>query len=543
MALSTYKKKRNFRETPEPSGGESRGDELLFVVQKHQATRLHYDFRLEMKGALKSWAVPKGPSMNPEDKRLAVEVEDHPYDYKDFEGTIPKGNYGAGSVIIWDEGTYTSPEFYSSKKEMENALLKQWKDGRIEIHLKGHKLKGAFTLTRMKENNWLLIKHKDRFASSKDITLRDKSVRSDKTLEVRSSGRAARKKEEDSGEDTADSPAAQPGTLPQDILMKAPPATFPPVLSPMLASVADRMFDDPDWIYEVKWDGYRAVGGINKNKTLLLSRNGQSFEQRFYPVFNALKEWKINIVLDGEIVALNSKGLPDFNTLQNWHSEQDGELRYYIFDLLWLDGRDITGLPLYERKVLLDSVLPSGHPLLQASITAPGSATKFFRTISEAGLEGLMAKRADSRYRPGLRTRAWLKIKTRQRQEVVIAGYTRIEGTSRRFSSLLLGVFKNGELQYAGKVGTGFDDAEQIRLLTSFRPLESKVSPFNKIPKTYLKFSSRVQITWLKPGLVCEIYFTEVTSGGIFRHPVYIGLREDKDAASVKMEKQTRNTV
>lgn len=182
MTLSAYKKKRNFRETPEPHGGNPEEDDLRFVVQKHQATRLHYDFRLEMKGKLKSWAIPKGPSMNPGDKRLAVEVEDHPYDYKDFEGTIPEGNYGAGTVIIWDEGTYVPAELYPGKKAMESALLKQWKDGHIRFTLKGHKLKGEFTLTRMKENNWLLIKHKDRFASSKDITLSDKSVRSHKSL-------------------------------------------------------------------------------------------------------------------------------------------------------------------------------------------------------------------------------------------------------------------------------------------------------------------------------------------------------------------------
>ncbi len=560
MALSTYKKKRKFGDTPEPQGGQPESEQLRFVVHKHHASRLHYDFRLEIKGTLKSWAVPKGPSMNPDDKRLAVEVEDHPYDYKDFEGIIPKGNYGAGTVIIWDEGTYEPLEPLEQKKNMDLALIKQWKEGHIKFRLKGHKLKGEFVLTRIKgneKNNWLLIKHKDRYASERDITLKDKSVRSKKTIEQLSKQNAAKpnrkrtieRKSSKTSESTNDGAVAA-GTEQEhteasekSIRKKLQSSPFPGRLSPMLASVASEPFDAPGWIYEIKWDGYRAISGRYKNDCLLLSRNGISFETRFYPVFEAIKSWDVNAVMDGEIVALNSKGLPDFNQLQNWRSESDGKLHYYIFDLLWYEGKDITGLPLTERKKILNTLLPDEHPIIKNSFSSSGPGTDFFKAAAEAGLEGIIAKRSDSIYHPGHRSKAWLKIKTHQRQEVVIGGYTRIAGTSRPFSSLLLGVYQNGKLNYAGKVGTGFKVAEQKQLLHSFRSLERKTSPFNIEPDIGkpTKFRSAVttEVIWLKPELVCEIHFTEVTAEGIFRHPSYIALREDKSPKSVVLEKQT----
>lgn len=557
MALSTYKRKRKFGETPEPQGGQAASEELRFVVQKHQASRLHYDLRLELKGTLKSWAVPKGPSLNPDDKRLAVQVEDHPYDYKDFEGTIPKGNYGAGTVIIWDEGSYEPLEHFEHKKDREQALMHQWKDGHIKFRLKGKKLKGAFVLTRIKGDgpgNWLLIKHKDRYASAGDVTQKDRSVRSKKTIAQltekdgpaqkkaiktrRSSSRTPKTQVAENG--SIRSEPADQGTPP---LNKLPAAPFPERVTPMLASLADAPFDGPDWTYEIKWDGYRAVAYRDKSKCMLLSRTGRSFETKFAPVFEALRSWKVNAVLDGEIVALDDKGAPDFNRLQNWRSAADGALHYYVFDLLWLEGKDTMQLPLTERQNILRTLLPEAHPVIKSSFSHSGSGIDFFQAAAAIGMEGIIAKRADSTYQPGHRSKAWLKIKARKRQEVVIGGYTRIAGTSRPFSALLLGVYQNGALNYAGRVGTGFKEAEQKELLRMFKGLERRTTPFSSVPEIgeHGRFRSAVatDVVWLKPELVCEIHFTEVTPEGIFRHPAFIALREDKSPRSVVLEDRT----
>lgn len=556
MALSTYKRKRKFNETPEPQGGQVASDELRFVVQKHQASRLHYDLRLELKGTLKSWAVPKGPSLDPDDKRLAVQVEDHPYDYKDFEGTIPKGNYGAGTVIVWDEGTYEPLEAVGQKKAQEQALREQWKAGHIKFRLKGKKLKGAFVLIRIKgdgPDNWLLIKHRDRYASTKDVTQQDRSVRSKKTndqlTEEGEQEQNRAPKDQRSSNRTKKTKTGKNGMIPDPAkldppdLSKLPAATFPEQVRPMLSSVANAPFDGPGWTYEVKWDGYRAVAYRDKSKCLLLSRTGRSFETKFPPVFEALRSWKVNAVLDGEIVALNDKGLPDFNHLQNWRSAADGDLHYYVFDLLWLDGKDTMQLPLIERLNILKTLLPEAHPVIKSSFSHSGPGIDFFEAAASIGLEGIIAKRADSTYQPGHRSKAWLKIKARKRQEVVIGGYTKIAGTSRPFSALLLGVYQKGVLHYAGRVGTGFKEAEQKELLRMFGGLKRSTPPFSSVPVIgkHGRFRSAVatDVVWLKPELVCEIHFTEVTPEGIFRHPSFIALREDKPPRSVVLEDQT----
>ncbi|ODS73448.1 MAG: DNA ligase D [Cytophagaceae bacterium SCN 52-12] len=528
MALKDYKRKRNFGSTPEPTGGDTQDNLLHFVVQKHQASRLHYDFRLEMEGVLRSWAVPKGPSLNPGDKRLAIQVEDHPFDYKDFEGVIPEGNYGAGTVIVWDQGSY-EPLEAGGKKAMEKTLLKQWKEGSLKFRLNGSKLKGEFALVRMKgaeDNAWLLIKHNDDKANRKDVTAQDKSVVSGKTLEqVASVGAPGGRK--------------QPGAQKQ-AGVKAP---LPSAIRPMLATLTDAPFDRKGWIFEVKWDGYRAIAYIGKEETTLLSRNGKSFDEKFFPVWQAVKDWKTEAVVDGEIVAVTDAGLPDFARLQNWRGEEDGRLLYYVFDLLWYDGRDMTSLPLKERQAVLHSLVPENHGVIRIGHSVEERGIDFFDASVKIGLEGIIAKRADSLYFPGQRSDDWLKIKARQRQEAVIGGYTRLAGTSRLFSSLLLGVFEDKKLRYVGKVGTGFKESEQKKMLQLFSPLESDKSPFsgpitNGKRPGFRTGTGKTVITWLKPELVCEVNFTEKTTEGLLRHPAFIAIREDKNANDVMDEKK-----
>lgn len=554
MALSEYKKKRRFQETPEPEGGHKKDDKLHFVIQKHHASRLHYDFRLEMNGVLKSWAVPKGPSLNPEDKRLAVQVEDHPYDYKDFEGIIPAGNYGAGTVIVWDEGTYETLDSQLSAKQMEKLLVKQWKAGAIKIRLNGSKLKGEFALVKMKgaENNaWLLIKHDDKYASADDITQENKSVISNKTLEEVSAKSGKEKKSRNKvkspdsnrvdqtlGEEKqTDATIIAPEEV-DKILKHANPGSFPKKLTPMLATLSNKPFDKEGWEFEVKWDGYRAMVFKNADELELKSRNGNSFSKRFYPIFKALQKWDMNAVVDGEIVAVDDNGIPDFSRLQNWKEEAHGKLVFYIFDILWYEGKDLMNLPLHVRKVILKSVLPDNNDILRVGYSLIENGVDFFESVAKLGLEGVIAKRLDSHYSPGQRSRDWLKIKSRQSQEVVIGGYTRNPDSPRTFSSLLVGVYKGKDFHYAGRVGTGFSEEDQKKILAKLAPLERKVNPF----KNSLPLNRNIDITWLKPEQVCNIYFTEQTSEGLFRHPVFIALRDDKPAREVSMENETQSS-
>jgi bifunctional non-homologous end joining protein LigD len=569
MGLLAYKKKRKFNKTPEPESGKPSDTNLRFVIQKHHASRLHYDFRLEMDGVLKSWAVPKGPSTDPSVKRLAMMVEDHPFDYKDFEGIIPKGNYGAGTVIVWDEGTYEPLEEAEDKRMKEKLLLKALKSGSLKFRLHGNKLNGEFALVKTKgmaDNAWLLIKHKDKFASSKDITEKDHSVISGKTLDAVKAapehiyGRAiiepgSTVKDEETvninqaqdqiekqlGED----PVTRKQTPVSDILKDAPKQKFDADILPMLATPGGQPFDDSHWEYEIKWDGYRALALINKGKADLKSRNNKSFNDKFYPVHKAVSEWKVNAVIDGEIVVVNDQGLSDFGALQNWQSEADGNLLFYVFDILWLDGKNLTDLPLYERKAILQSILPS-EGLIRIGYSTNKDGIAFYDAAKELELEGIIAKRTDSTYQPGIRTRDWIKIKINKRQEVVIAGYTRNTGSPKKFSSLLLGVYDEGKLIYVGKVGTGFTDRQQAEMLKQFKPLIIKESPFSETPD-YNKPSRfrpnppKAKATWLKPNLVCEVSFTEITSEGVFRHPSFVALREDKNARDITRE--IENTV
>lgn len=543
MSLSKYNEKRTFDKTPEPKGGKSDKEELIFVIQKHDATRLHYDFRLEMDGVLKSWAVPKGPSTDPSVKRLAMMVEDHPYDYKDFEGIIPEGNYGAGTVMVWDFGTYEpleekngKLEGVKGKKAMEKLALKELHSGSLKVRLNGKKLKGEYALVKtkgMEENAWLLIKHRDKYASEDDITEKDRSAVSRRTLQgIEKAGDAVweSNREEKKSSDTDIAP----------ILKKGKKQKFPDDLQPMLATLVDGPFDDPGWEYEVKWDGYRALAYVQHGEVSLRSRNKKSFNDKFYPIYQQLTQWKINTVIDGEIVVINEKGLSDFNALQNWRSEADGELVYYAFDILWLEGKSLIHLPLHERKAILQSIVSENSPV-QLGYSVQGDGKAFFEAAQKMELEGIMAKKSDSEYYPGIRTRDWLKIKINKRQEVIIAGYTLNEGSSKLFSALLLAAYEHGELQYVGKVGTGFKEKQQKEMMALFKPLITKNSPFKETPD-YNKPSRfrpnppHANATWLKPQLVCEISFTEITADGVFRHPSFEGMREDKSAREVVRE-------
>jgi len=527
MSLAEYNRKRDFKKTAEPKSGKSSDSKKLqFVIQKHDATRLHYDFRLEMKGVLKSWAVPKGPSTDPKTKRLAMMVEDHPFDYKDFEGTIPKGEYGGGTVIVWDKGTYEPIEKIKGKKAQEKHLLEQLKAGSVKIILHGEKLKGEFALVKthgMAENSWLLIKHKDEFAKATDITSKDKSVLSGKTI---------------AGMERTG------GTTIKALLKKGKKAKIPIGMKPMLATLVDEPFDDADWVYEVKWDGYRALGFSLKNGDVqLLSRNNKQFNEKFYPIYELMQTWKEDIVVDGEILVLDDKGISNFSDLQNWRSEADGELVYYVFDLIWYQGLDLTDLALEERQQILAAVLPQGDDRIRLSKVFKASGSDFFKAAGRMGLEGIIAKKADSLYGRGIRSKEWLKIKVQKRQEVVITGFTRNEDTPKQFSSLLLGVYEKGNLQYVGKVGTGFNEEDQKEMMMQFVSLITKKTPFKEAPEVnkpsrFRPNSPKAKVTWLKPELVCEVAFTEVTSEGVFRHPSFRGMRTDKKAREVIRESE-----
>jgi bifunctional non-homologous end joining protein LigD len=534
MGLSLYNKKRNFSQTPEPTGKtKSSKAALRFVVQKHDASSLHYDFRLEIEGVLKSWAIPKGPSLNPADKRLAMMVEDHPYEYRNFEGVIPEGNYGAGTVIVWDEGYYEPVAGqHLSKKEQEQILIKELEMGSLKFILNGKKLQGTFSLRRLRKGEnkaWLLIKNKDEYATDEDVTEKESSVKSGKTLAdiatkkgIRLNHPQAQKKAHQKVGKKAivSAPIAKKPTvikrtgalLPilQTYKDRIQPGPMPANIKPALATLVDEPFSDPHWLYEIKWDGYRAVAYLNNSKVEIISRNNKPFTDKYAPVTAALKELALNAVLDGEIVATDTKGLANFQLLQNWQNAPV-QLQFYVFDILWLDGYDLTQLPLIERKKILQQLLPPDDLILRYSDHVIGKGKDFYKEALKKGLEGIMAKRVDSIYEIGRRTADWLKVKVNKRQEVVIAGFTVPRKTRKFFGALLLGVYDGDELVYIGHSGSGFNTKSLEDIYRRLQPLVTNKSPFKKAPKT------NMPATWVKPQLVCEIKFTEWTKEHIAR--------------------------
>jgi len=493
MSLLDYNKKRNFSETSEPEGIPDHDHLSRFVIQRHRASRLHYDLRLETKGVLKSWAVPKGPSMNPEDKRLAIETEDHPVKYLYFEGTIPKGNYGAGQMKIWDTGHFE----YVGEEDFEHA----WSKGDLKIKFQGDKIKGVFALVRTRrqdgQKHWLLIKKKDEFSV-------------------------------EAGYDAEE--FAPPG------LVKELPASS--IIKPMLATAGEEIFNKPGWIYELKWDGYRVLASISDGNVRLYSRNGIDYSKKFENLVRDLESIPHDVILDGEVVILDEKGIPQFQELQNYNSSSKANLRFYVFDMLFLNEHSMLDLPLLERKSLLPEVL-EGLEITHYCDHVENMGEAFYKKALKQGMEGVIAKKADSSYTPGFRSDKWLKIKGTTSEEVLICGYTDSKGAP--FGSLILGMVKEGQMQYVGNCGSGFSNAEQLFLLKKMKELEIDSSVFEgTIPLKGRK------PCWIKPELVCEIKFSEWTKTGKMRHPVYKGLREDKmplqSPQSSKTTTQNQNT-
>lgn len=544
MALTQYKQKRNFRETSEPPGTKkSSASKLAFVVQRHDATRLHYDFRLEMEGVMKSWAVPKGPSLNPNDKRLAMMVEDHPYDYKNFFGTIPKGNYGAGEVEIWDEGTYTNIDGDDSKQG-EKKLLAGLQKGEIKFILHGKKLNGEFVLVKIrggkygdKGNPWLLIKHRDKFAKDAfDIEKVPSLKRNNSNIynKQKKNFGATSAPEKSSGRKNSSKTSSvknSPSKKNSEQFVSPHTARVKKgyYLKPMLAKETDEPFDDEGWVFEIKWDGYRAVAEIDHGKVDLYSRNGLSFNDSYPIIVEHLSKLKVTAALDGEVVALNEDGTPSFQMLQKYGENPNIPLVYYVFDLILLNKKKITDQTLLGRKEQLRKIIKK-DPVIRYSDHLDEKGIAFFKMAIEKRLEGIIAKKKDSSYLVGTRTSNWLKIKNQKTEEAIIIGYTEPRKSRKYFGSLLLAHYDDDELKYIGNVGTGFDDKLLKSIYEQLQPLRTDKSPLQERVKT----SSPSH--WVRPELVANIRFTEKTKDGQLRHPAFLGFRVDKSPDEVKEE-------
>ena len=507
--LEKYKAKRNFSITPEPAdAGRSSAGSLAFVIQKHWATRLHYDFRLELNGAMKSWAVPKGPSLDPHDKRMAVHVEDHPISYNKFEGQIPEKQYGAGKVIIWDKGVW----------EPLGDPAKGYQEGHLKFNLHGHKLRGRWALVRMKSRGekqeaWLLIKEQDEHARAAD----EFSVVDEMPDSV------AHLKEAPVKTDTKGKP-------PEDAVK----AALPQKLSPQLATLVDSPPSDPaGWQYEIKFDGYRLLARIDGKSVRLITRNGNDWTAQLPVLAASITKMKLPPGwYDGEIVALDRNGMPDFQSLQlAFDGSNTQHLVYYLFDLPYCGGYDLRAVPLIERRRLLASLLQDAPPDVRFSETFDIAPDEIMRSACRMGLEGMIGKRQDSPYELR-RSASWIKLKCSQRQEFLICGYTDPQGSRTAIGSLLLGVHdENGKLRYAGNVGTGFDDKSLADLLRKLEPLHTDVSPFDGPTGKYRRPH------WVKPKLLAEVSFAQWTSDGHIRHSVFQGLRTDKKPRAITREK------
>lgn len=519
MGLETYQSMRDFQATPEPKGRprKTKGDPV-FVIQKHAARRLHYDLRLEMDGVLKSWAVTRGPSLVPGEKRLSVHVEDHPMDYGDFEGTIPEGQYGAGSVIVWDRGTWT-PVFDAHKG---------YAKGHLEFELHGEKLSGRWHLIRMrgkareKRENWLLIKGEDasaRDASAPDILEeRPESVKTGRRIEEVAGGKAPRKPR-------AHKPVAQSAPA---------PAPAPDFVPPMLATLVKSTPSDDRWLHEIKFDGYRIEARLQDGQVTLFTRSGRDWTSRFGPrIAEALAALPARqALLDGEVVVETAGRSSDFSALQaDLAAGRSDRMTYYLFDLLHLDGRDLTGLPLVDRKRLLAGLLSPADGPVRLSEHLSDKGDIVLRHACRMGLEGIVSKLRDSPYRPG-RGLAWVKSKCSARQEFVIGGFVPSTATPRAIGSLVLGVFQGDRLRHVGRVGTGFSQALAQDLMTRLKAMETERSPFDPP----LKGAEKRDARYVRPELVAEVDFRAWTADGNLRHAAFRGLREDKDPREVTGE-------
>jgi bifunctional non-homologous end joining protein LigD len=524
-SLREYRRKRPKGASPEPRGGHASTGENSFVIQRHDATRLHYDFRLEMDGVLKSWAVPKGPSLDPGVKRLAIQVEDHPLDYGGFEGTIPEGNYGAGEVILWDQGTYTTEGSLTAEEQLQKGDLK--------IVLQGQKLNGGFVLVKLKnsskQNEWLLIKHRDEFVRTDwDIEEHAQSVKSGKSPGPPRHGHRSK------GSSATFSTGAQD-------LEKARKSALPGNLRPALASLSEKPFSSDDWLYEIKWDGIRALAVVEDGSTKLESRSSRSISSE-YPEFRDLAK---NIrartaVLDGEIVVLNEKGHSSFQRLQARFGVQNPPVKlqaevpvtYHFFDVLFCDGYDLRRVPLIERKQLLEKiVVPNDR--IRISEHQIGNGIELFEAAVQNGLEGLVAKRTTSTYHEG-RTSDWLKFKAVKEVDAVVGGWTDPRGSREYFGSLLLGLYEKSTLRFIGGVGTGFPNALEREIFAKLREHAANKCPFSPVPRT------RERAHWVQPKLVARAGYAEWTSDDHLRQPRFLGLQPDRDARESTFSKEKK---
>ncbi|MBV9439544.1 MAG: non-homologous end-joining DNA ligase [Candidatus Eremiobacteraeota bacterium] len=501
-------------------------------MQEHRATRLHWDFRLEANGVMPSWAVTKGPTLVAGDKRLAMKTEDHPMDYRTFEGVIPEGNYGAGEVIVWDDGTYALFEGHDPAAEIAH--------GKLKVVLNGKKLRGLFTLVRMKPREgehgepWLLFKDRDEYADAQwKIEDHAESVKTGMTLaqlqQRRKDAPIWKSNRATSADGTAVKRAARARAARAD--------PIPRDATPMLATLVDEPFDDERWLFELKWDGYRGIAVVERDAVTLTSRNGRDLLHQF-PEMAALNGAfrSIPVVVDGELCVLDAEGKPDFQALQSRDKPAPGRRRpkpspvtFVVFDLLYADGRDVRDRPLEERKRLLEDLIVPERSVM-FSKHWPTRGIELYELAQRRGLEGIVGKVRSSPYR-STRSREWVKIKAKQRQEFVVGGWTEPRGSRKEFGSLLVGYYDGTALRYAGHVGSGYDARLLRDVSAKLRARERATCPFVERPKT------NTPAHWVKPELVAEIAFAEWTREGILRQPVFMGLRSDKDAKTVVRER------
>jgi bifunctional non-homologous end joining protein LigD len=534
--LEDYNRMRDFAATPEPAAKRSRkaaktAHALQYCIQKHDATRLHYDFRLELDGALKSWAVPKGPSLDPKVKRLAVHVEDHPLDYATFEGSIPEGHYGAGEVIVWDRGVWIP----------QGDVHEAYEKGRLKFELRGEKLTGLWNLVRThmpgKQEQWFLIKHQDDAArpeSEYDVVQAEPdSVLSDRTIVPKRRGKAAAAKAVKQPEKAAP-PKASKKTA-KTTLSGAVAGPIPETLKPELATLVDSA-PDGDWLYEIKFDGYRVMARIDNGDVRLITRNGHDWTHKLPKQAEALAALGLESAwLDGEMVVANEQGVPDFQALQNaFDAGSSGKIAYYLFDLPYLNGMDLRKVPVEERRAALAAVLePNEDPLLRFSDAFEETPEALLNSACQMRMEGLIGKRQGSAY-VSRRSSDWIKLKCKNRQEFVVVGFSDPKGARSAFGALLLGLHDvdSGELRYAGKVGTGFNETTLKSIYQQLLPLETKKTAVVNPPTGY----EAKGVHWLKPELLAEVAFAEMTKEGSVRHAVFHGLRNDKPAKAITQE-------
>jgi bifunctional non-homologous end joining protein LigD len=564
MGLKKYKAKRDFSKTVEPKGGKPLPKQVRgasrFVIQKHDARRLHYDFRLQMEGVLKSWALPKGLPWHQGEKHLAVEVEDHPIEYETFEGIIPEGQYGGGTVMLWDRGTY-----YVYGEQPSKSL----REGKLHLVLAGEKAKGEWTLVRIRgrdgeKNQWLILKTGGS-AKPSSKKAEDQSVKTGRTMKqiaeerdaewesnreetnpsersiLKSRIKAALKKKEVGRSDSKN----------DEISEQSPrlPKTLPSAKPRFIEAMKARLVDDPpthgDWLYELKFDGIRAIAVKNKSKISLISRNGNKLDARFPEIAEAVKNLPVReCVIDGEVVALDEEGRSSFQLLQALEMEgRKAPLRFYVFDLLQLDGKSLLGLPLDQRKQLLAKVCESVGDPIRYSGEISGDVKSLLAEVKRRSLEGLIGKQRKSVYEPGRRSGTWVKLKCANEQEFVIGGYTPPAGSRKYFGAILVGYYEGGKLKFAGKVGSGFTSKSLSILYKKFREEERDDCPFVDLPSNQggawvqgITPSMMKKMHWVNPKFVAQIKFAEWTRDGKLRQPVFLGMREDKDVTEVRRE-------